>query len=131
MAELTLISAPAGFGKTTLVSEWLAGWAGSPNRSPGCRWTPGTATPPAFWLTSLRPCRPSSAGIGAGVMAALESPQPPPTEALLTALLNEIATVRQEFILVLDDYHLVDAKPVDALCRSPFCSSISRRRCAW
>ena len=54
-----------------------------------------------------------SAGIGAGVLAALESPQPPPTEALLTVLLNEIAAVRQEFILVLDDYHLIDAKPVE------------------
>ncbi len=54
-----------------------------------------------------------SAGIGAGVLAALESPQPPPTEALLTVLLNEIAAMLQEFILVLDDYHLIDAKPVD------------------
>ncbi len=43
----------------------------------------------------------------------LESPQPPPTEAILTALLNEIAAISQEFALVLDDYHVVDAPPVD------------------
>ena len=47
------------------------------------------------------------------MLAALESPQPPATDALLTVLLNEIAAIGQEFILVLDDYHMVDAKPVD------------------
>ena len=46
-------------------------------------------------------------------MGALRSPQPPPTEAILTALLNEIATVPDEFVLVLDDYHVIDAGAVD------------------
>ena len=41
------------------------------------------------------------------------SPQPPPTEALLTALINEIITLPDDFVLVLDDYHLIEAKPVD------------------
>ena len=44
--KLTLISAPAGFGKTTLVSEWLAGC--EPTGRPGCRWTKGITTPHAF-----------------------------------------------------------------------------------
>ena len=43
----------------------------------------------------------------------LQAPQPPPTEAILTALLNEIAAIPDKFVLVLDDYHLIDAKPVD------------------
>ena len=47
------------------------------------------------------------------MLAALASPQPPPTAELLTVLLNEIAAMPQEFILILDDYHLVDAEPVD------------------
>ena len=51
--------------------------------------------------------------LGAGVLGALQSPQPPPTEALLTALLNEITTIQDSFILVLDDYHVVDAPSVD------------------
>ncbi|HSB67352.1 MAG TPA: LuxR C-terminal-related transcriptional regulator, partial [Anaerolineales bacterium] len=51
--------------------------------------------------------------IGAGVLAALQSPQPPPTESILTALINEITNIPDHFILVLDDYHLIDAKPVD------------------
>ena len=51
--------------------------------------------------------------MGEGPLAALSSPQPPPAEAFLTALLNQIATLPDPFILVLDDYHLVDARPVD------------------
>ena len=46
-------------------------------------------------------------------MAILESPQPPPAESILTTLLNEITTIPDNFILVLDDYHVVDSKPVD------------------
>ena len=51
--------------------------------------------------------------IGEGVLGVLQSPQPPPTEAILTALLNEITTIPDHFVLVLDDYHVIDAKPVD------------------
>ena len=54
-----------------------------------------------------------AANIGAGVLAALHSPQPPPVETLLTALINEIATIPESFVLVLDDYHVLDAKPID------------------
>ena len=47
------------------------------------------------------------------MLAALQSPQPPPTESILTTLLNEIAAIPDNFILVLDDYHVIDSKPVD------------------
>ena len=47
------------------------------------------------------------------MLGALQSPQPPPTESILTTLLNEITTVPDNFVLVLDDYHVIDAKPVD------------------
>src|SRR6266478_4641184 len=43
----------------------------------------------------------------------LQSPQQPPAESILTALLNEIATVTDDFVLVLDDYHVIDSKPID------------------
>lgn len=54
-------------------------------------------------------------------MAALYSPQPPPTESILTALLNEISPIpdnpstasEQGFVLVLDDYHVIETKTVD------------------
>ena len=51
--------------------------------------------------------------IGAGVVGLLQSPQPPPIEALLPTLLNEIATMPQPAILVLDDYHLLESRPID------------------
>ena len=47
------------------------------------------------------------------MLGALQSPQPPPTESILTALLNDIATVPDNFVLVLDDYHVIDARAVD------------------
>ena len=43
----------------------------------------------------------------------IQSPQPPTTESILTTLLNEITTLPDSFILVLDDYHVIDSKPVD------------------
>ena len=48
-----------------------------------------------------------------GVVGLLQSPRPPSTESILTALLNEIAAVQDHFILVLDDYHVIDAPAVD------------------
>ena len=47
------------------------------------------------------------------MLAVLQSPQPPSTESILTTLLNEIAAIPDNFILVLDDYHVIDSKPVD------------------
>ncbi len=87
--KLTLISAPAGFGKTTLVSEWLAG-CGRP-----AAWLSLDAgdNDPARFLTYLvAALQTIAATIGAGMLGVLHSPQPPPPEALLTALLNDITT---------------------------------------
>ncbi len=44
----------------------------------------------------------------------LQSPQPPPVETILTSLLNDLAAISDNFILVLDDYHLIDSQAVDA-----------------
>jgi LuxR family maltose regulon positive regulatory protein len=56
------------------------------------------------------------AKIGKGALSALQSPQPPPTEAILTSLINEIAAIPYRIILVFDDYHLIEAQPIhDAL----------------
>ncbi|MDV2988855.1 MAG: LuxR C-terminal-related transcriptional regulator [Dehalogenimonas sp.] len=51
--------------------------------------------------------------IGEGVLGALQSPQPPPIESILTILLNEITAIQNDFVLILDDYHVLDAKPID------------------
>jgi LuxR family transcriptional regulator, maltose regulon positive regulatory protein len=107
--KLTLISAPAGFGKTTLVSEWVAS-CGRP-----VAWLSldeGDNDPTRFLTYFIAALQTIEVNIGKGVLGVLQSPQPPPIEAILIALLNEITTIPDNFMLVLDDYHVIDAKPV-------------------
>ncbi len=116
--KLTLISAPAGFGKTTLVSEWLTG-----NERP-VAWLSldeGDDDPTlflAYFIAALQTLGKSgaeriAADLGEEILTAIQSSQPPPIESVLIALLNEITAISENFILVLDDYHLVDSQPVD------------------
>jgi LuxR family maltose regulon positive regulatory protein len=108
--KLTLISASAGFGKTTLVSEWIAG-CGRP-----VAWLSldeGDNDPARFLAYFISALQTIAANIGKGMLGALQNPQLPSIENLLTTLLNEITTVPDSFILVLDDYHVIDSKPVD------------------
>jgi LuxR family maltose regulon positive regulatory protein len=116
--KLTLISASAGFGKTTLVSEWIAS-CGRP-----VAWLSldkGDHNLTRFLTYFIAALQTIKAGIGESLLPALQSLQLPQAEAILTTLLNEIATIPnspsagsgQRFILVLDDYHLVESKQVD------------------
>jgi LuxR family maltose regulon positive regulatory protein len=124
--RLTLVSASAGFGKTTLVSEWVNALTSDlttcgRGEGVGAAWLSldeGDNDPTRFLtylVSALQTLPPKTGGanIGAGVLAVLQSPQPPSTESILTALLNEITTIPDHFMLVLDDYHLIDSKPVD------------------
>ncbi|MEW5960081.1 MAG: LuxR family transcriptional regulator [Chloroflexota bacterium] len=108
--KLTLISAPAGFGKTTLVSEWVAGCE---RPAAWLSLDEGDNDPTRFLTYLVAALQTIAANIGEGVLGALQSPQPPPSESILTTLLNEITTVPDNFTFVLDDYHIIDAKPVD------------------
>jgi LuxR family maltose regulon positive regulatory protein len=112
---LTLISAPAGFGKTTVVTQWIA----------ECRrltaWLSldeGDNDLSRFltYLVAALQTLPHTSRIGEEVMGILQSSQPLPPEPILTALLNEIANLPDpdHFLLVLDDYHQINAKPVEA-----------------
>jgi LuxR family maltose regulon positive regulatory protein len=121
--KLTLVSAPAGFGKTTLVSEWVDDLqVAAANESQivhGTAWLSldeSDNDPTRFLAYSIAALQTIEANIGKGALSALQSPQPPPTEAVLTSLINEIAAIPDRMILVLDDYHLIDAQPIhDAL----------------
>jgi len=108
--KLTLIAAPAGFGKTTLVSEWLAGCE---RPAAWLSLDEGENDPTRFLMYLVAALQTLAATIGEGVLGVLQSPQPPPPEAMLTALLNDITTIPDNFILILDDYHVLDAKAVD------------------
>ena len=110
--KLTLISAPAGFGKTTLVCEWLemckipAAWISlDENDGDAARFL-------TYLVTALQTL---ITGVGEGVLAALQSSHPSSAKDLLTTLLNELSSTEDDFILVLDDYHTIDSKDVDEL----------------
>ncbi len=108
--KLTLISAPAGYGKTTLVSQWVSecerpvAWLSLDE---------GDNDPARFLAYLVAALQTVAENIGENVLGLLQSAQPPPIESMLTALLNEITTVPDNFILVLDDYHVIDAKQID------------------
>ncbi len=139
--KLSLISAPAGFGKTTLVSSWIDHLAGGQRSRGATEENISSALPhprssaQVAWLSlddgdndlarfltylvaalqtlALSEVEGIAPNIGAGVLAAFESPQPPPTETMLTTLLNQIAALPDHFVLILDDYHVIEAKAVD------------------
>jgi LuxR family transcriptional regulator, maltose regulon positive regulatory protein len=108
--KLTLISAPAGFGKTTLVSEWAAD-CGRP-----VAWLSldeGDNDLTRFFTYLVAALRTIAADIGTGLLTVLQTPQLPSSESILTNLLNDITAIPDDFILVLDDYHLIEDKRVD------------------
>jgi LuxR family maltose regulon positive regulatory protein len=124
--KLTLISAPAGFGKTTLVTEFLdslkhvgGGRAQIDNRFAWLSIDKGDNDAARFLtyiIAALNRIEGIECRLGQRAAALLHSPQPQPVEAVLTVLINEIAEVTDRLILVLDDYHLIDAQSIhDAL----------------
>jgi LuxR family transcriptional regulator, maltose regulon positive regulatory protein len=107
--KLILVSAPAGYGKTTLITEWLSGlqtktaWLSLDK----------TDNDPARFLAYLIAALGQIDGrIGEHTQALLQSQQPLPVELMLTSLVNEITIVPSPFILVLDDYHVIQAMPI-------------------
>jgi len=107
--KLTLISAPAGFGKTTLLSEWVTG-----SRRP-VAWVSldeGDNDPARFLAYFIAALQRITGSAGEGTMGALQSAQPPPIEAVLTSLINEIATIPNGFTLIFDDYYLVETPSI-------------------
>ncbi|MDB9526309.1 LuxR C-terminal-related transcriptional regulator [Oscillatoria sp. CS-180] len=103
--KLTLISAPAGFGKTTLLAEWVA--AGLTRSVAWVSLDQTDNDPAVFWayfITALQNVQP---GLGERSLSLLQSPQPPPIESVLMTLLNELTTVEEDVVLILDDYHVI------------------------
>lgn len=114
--KLTLISAPAGFGKTTLLSRWIAehnpsiadpqalvAWVSLDERD---------NDPTRFWTYAIAALQRVWPDVGRTPSAMLRSPQPPPIDAVLTELINDMADKTEETILILDDYQAVDDKAI-------------------
>ncbi|MGF1497862.1 MAG: LuxR C-terminal-related transcriptional regulator [Elainellaceae cyanobacterium] len=108
--KLILVSAPAGFGKTTLLAEWVAS---VPRRR--IAWVsldPNDNDPTVFWTYLITALQNIHSGMGEQSLALLQSPQPPPIESVLMTLLNEVIAVEEEVVLILDDYHAISTQAI-------------------
>ena len=111
--RLILLSAPAGFGKTTLLSVWAAhcacaiGWL---------TLDAGDNDPARFLAYLVAALQRVEESVGHDVLDALQIPQPPSIASILTDLINEVATFPHPFVLILDDYHEIRERSIhDAL----------------
>ena len=105
--KLTLISAPAGFGKTTLLTAWVIATASDQHHVAWVSLDPNDNDSVSFWryiLTALQRIQP---GVGGQTLALLNSPQPPESDTLIAVLVNEINTLTADATLILDDYHAI------------------------
>ncbi|MGJ3240722.1 MAG: LuxR C-terminal-related transcriptional regulator [Anaerolineae bacterium] len=110
--KLTLISAPAGFGKTTLVCEWLT----NGNQQP-IAWLSldsNDSNPVRFLAHFVAALQTLYDDIGYVVVDALQSAQPPSLNDLFVVLINDISELSGSFVLVLDDYHVVESQEIDS-----------------
>lgn len=114
--RLTLISAPAGFGKTTLVSGWLrralAATGGDHGVADGLKaaWLSleeSDDTPAGFWTYLISAVQTAAPQAGEAARAAFQSPQPPRIESVLVSLINDLAGLPHPLALVLDDFHAI------------------------
>ena len=110
--RLTLVSAPAGFGKTTLVGEWAEERAAGGHPVAWLSLDGGDNDPVRFLSYLVASLRALDEGFGEVVLATLRAPEPPRIEALTGILLNEISAPPGELDLVLDDYHLINSEDV-------------------
>jgi len=116
--KVMLVSAPAGFGKTTAVTEWLYAMADNGEKktaSPAFGWLSldeGDNDPTRFLTYLVAALRQADGRIGENALEILQAPQPPPVEAVLTTLINDLAATAVPIILTLDDYHVIHSMAV-------------------
>lgn len=108
-SPVTLLSAPAGSGKTTLVSEWAGAgavtvaWVSLENAD---------NDPARFWSYVIAGMKTLEPDVGDSALALLRSPQPAAIESVLTALINEISTLPTSLVIVLDNYHVIESEAI-------------------
>jgi LuxR family transcriptional regulator, maltose regulon positive regulatory protein len=112
-AKLTLVSAPAGFGKSTLLAEWLGSRPVDGSVTAWLSLDPNDNHPVLFWSHVIAAVQAVAPGLGARARTLLELPEPP-IEAALASLLNELNALPDRVVLVLDDYHAVDLAEIQA-----------------
>jgi LuxR family maltose regulon positive regulatory protein len=112
-AKLTLVSAPAGFGKTSVLAEWLTTAAARKRSVAWLSLEEDDGQPASFWTYVVTALARAVPGVGADALSLLASPQPQ-VQTVLATLLNDLSAVPNDVDLVLDDYHLVDGPDIGA-----------------
>ncbi len=110
---LTLLSGPAGFGKTTLLSEAVVGF------QPPVAWVSldeADNDPARFWTYLIAAWQAATPGVGEAVLALFRSPQPLPAETIPTILINDLAGLDRGLVLVVDDYHVIQNNTIHEAC---------------
>ena len=119
--RLTLVSAPAGFGKTMLVAEWVQRWRAGAHaaQAPAFAWLSldGDDNDPArFFMYLIGALETVDVNVSADAWVLSQSPQSPSHRSTLTALINSLASNPANRVLVLDDYHVIEQRSIhDAL----------------
>jgi len=106
-SALTLVSAPAGFGKTTLLTDWLT----DPGPGRAVAWLaldPRDDDPAVFWTYLVASLQEAAPGVGAQARTLLASGDTA-IDTVLTTLVNDLGALPGDLVLVLDDYHVIDA----------------------
>ncbi len=106
------MSAPAGFGKTTLLADWLGERPGDGRRVAWVSLDPMDSEPASFWTYVVTALDMAVPGVGASALELVASSRLP-TELVLTTVVNELAAAPEAVWLVLDDYHVVDSRDVN------------------
>jgi ATP/maltotriose-dependent transcriptional regulator MalT len=112
-SRLVLVSAPAGFGKTSLLTQWLEAVADHGQVVAWLALDESDNRPASFWPHLVAAIGAAVPGFGAGVLPLLESGGSP-TDGMLAFLVNELDALSDELWLVLDDYHLIDDPGIHA-----------------
>jgi LuxR family maltose regulon positive regulatory protein len=110
--RLILVSAPAGFGKTTLLTQWLAEAGTSQRRVAWLALDPGDADPALFLTHLVAAIQTAEPEAGTDALALLEAGGRTPTEAVLVSLINDLDALAGPTVVALDDYHVLDRTAV-------------------
>jgi LuxR family transcriptional regulator, maltose regulon positive regulatory protein len=113
--RLTLLSAPAGFGKTTLLNEWIRSRTVDGRFIAWVSLDEADNDPVRFLSYLVAALRTVEERVGEGVLAALRSPEPPRIEVVLGTLVNELTELPGEIAIILDDYHVIDSESVHGI----------------
>jgi LuxR family maltose regulon positive regulatory protein len=114
-SSLTIVSAPAGFGKSTLLAAWLAEESAAEAGDPAAAWLSldaGDNDPASFWTYVIASLRTVAPDVGTETLALVETRSPASPQALLTGLLNDLGGAAGELVLVIDDYHVIETTAV-------------------